>query len=97
MREVRGVRTLRLRLLALVLALALTWYALNPAPGHVRRVKRDEETPDEERRVAGSPAGVGHEPGLAGAAAIRSAVRASSSDAEESIDDLKWPEVIDVK
>ena len=88
---------MRLRLLALVLALALTWYAMNPAPGPARRVRRDEETPDEERRVTGSPAGVGYEPELAGAAAVRSAVRASSSQAEENIDDLEWPEVIDVK
>jgi hypothetical protein len=95
MREGQAIRMIRLRLLALVLALALTWYAVNPAPGPARRVKRDEETPDEERRVRKSPARAGYELGPTEANAIMSASH-SPSETELNIEDLEWPEVIDI-
>ncbi|HEX8073098.1 MAG TPA: hypothetical protein VF546_24335 [Pyrinomonadaceae bacterium] len=93
-REGRTIGLVRLRLLALVLALALTWYALNPAPGAVRPVKRAEEPPDEERRVRDGRAGVDIElePARARVVVARSAARA----ADVSVEDLEWPEVIDV-
>lgn len=97
MREERATSALRLRLLAVVLALALTWYAINPAPGPARRVRRDDESPDEERREVGSPREANYEQGRVGAELTESATNlfshAAVSDAD---DDLEWPEVIDV-
>lgn len=83
---------LRLRLLALVLALALTWYAVNPAPGPVRRgVRRDDEPPEGERREA-KRAGRGAASGVAVMAERRPAPKPDETDADE----LDWPEFIDV-
>ena len=76
---------LRLRLLALVLALALTWYAVNPAPGPVRRGGRDEGRPEGERRGA-SPAGD----------SAAELMPAGASTCAEAAADLDWPEFIDV-
>jgi hypothetical protein len=50
MRRVQIKQTFKLRLLALVLALALIWYSLNPAPEPVIRKKREAEPPDEKKR-----------------------------------------------
>lgn len=55
MRGRPNTRTIRLRLLALVLALVLAWYAMNPVPGSTRRVRHDEGQPDEKHREAKSP------------------------------------------
>ena len=52
MREDRLKQAFKLRLLALVLALALTWYAVNPAPGPVRRRKREGDQPEAKKRDA---------------------------------------------
>lgn len=95
MTDEQTIQTIRLRLLAFVLALALTWYAMNPAPGPVRRVKRDDGPPDEKRREAKSPPGlscvyVGMEIGT-----MKSALD-PLSPAGEDMEDLEWPEVIDV-
>lgn len=83
---------LRLRLLALVLALALTWYAVNPAPGPVRRsARREDDPPGGERREAKPPA----RGALSGTAAV--AVRRPVPTPEEAdADDLDWPEFIDI-
>lgn len=94
MREEGFRQAIRLRLLALVLALALTWYALNPAPGPARTEKRETDPHDEGRleaniafesnyHTARSEVGV----------SVRSVKR--SSRAEESADGLEWPEIID--
>jgi hypothetical protein len=96
MSEERLKQAIRLRLLALVLALALTWYVTNPAPAPVRWVKRDEETPDEERRVTNSPAGAGYRIELTGTDAMMPTVSSSASAPEADIEDLEWPEVIGV-
>lgn len=93
--EELNILVIRLRLLALVLALALTWYAVNPAPGPVRRVKRDEGPPGEKRREAGSRLGMSSEVLLA-EAVMNSAAGPLPSDTERDIDDLEWPEVIGV-
>lgn len=87
---------IRLRLLALVLALALTWYAMNPAPGPARRAVRDDEPPDEKRREADSSRGVGYRLARAGCDAPRAAPTPARSEVQE-IDDLEWPDVIDLK
>lgn len=90
--------TLKLRLLALVLALALTWYAINPAPAPrpVRRVKREGERPEEERinaRAGGaSPSYSGIEPPRRSP----SSSYAPPSSLEDDDDALDWPEFIDL-
>lgn len=88
---------IRLRLLALVLAAALGWYAVNPAPGPVRRVRRDDEQPDEKRREARRPplnrAPSGNVPDVF---RLTPGLAASAS-ASEDVDDLEWPEVIGVE
>lgn len=77
--------------MALVLALALTWYTLNPAPMGVRGVLSEEEQPGERRSEA--KAGVaGFEPGVTATVVFESVIE----PAVENIDDLEWPEVIEV-
>jgi hypothetical protein len=96
MREERFRQAIRLRMLAFVLALILTWYALNPAPGSMTGIKRDEGQPDEKRREARSPSGLNCDSVWTGANATE-----TSSDpflsAGQNIDELEWPEVIDVR
>lgn len=94
MREEGFRQAIRLRLLALVLALALTWFALNPAPGSVTKIKRDEAPPDEKRRQARSQTGVNCDPGWTETRAPESALD-SFSFTGANIDNLEWPEVID--
>lgn len=96
MREERLRQVIRLKLLALVLALALTWYALNPAPGSITAIKRDEGQPDEKRREAKSPSQLSCEPLWTVGTTTESALDPFSS-ASEKIDALEWPEVIDVR
>lgn len=96
MREERIRQAIRLRLLALVLAFALTWYAINPAPGSVTKIKRDEGQPDEKRREARSPSESNRAPVWTGANAKKSALDPFSSTGGDT-DDLEWPEVIDVR
>jgi hypothetical protein len=80
LREDPSRQTFRLRVLALVLALALTWYSANPAQGAtVRRRRPTGDGPDEKRRPARPPAGG----------------RAALPTAEEDIsDELDWPEYV---
>lgn len=90
MRRERNEQTLKLRLLALVLALAIVWYSLNPTPRPIVRKKRDEEPPDEKkpnveprRMPATLPVAFGM---------IRAAAGPLPSSDE---DDFEWPEFID--
>ena len=89
-------QVLRLRLLALVLALALTWYAVNPAPSPVRPGgRRDEGRPEGERREATPRVDGGAASGVAGK--VRSGARPESTGHEDlSADELDWPECIDL-
>jgi hypothetical protein len=96
MREETFRRAIRLRMLALVLALALTWYAINPAPGSPTPIRRDEGQPDEKRREARSLSGVNFDPVWTRTDASESPSDPFSS-AFENLDDLEWPEVIDVR
>jgi hypothetical protein len=92
MNRERTKQTLKLRLLAFVLALALVWYSVNPALRPLIRRKQEDEPPDEKKRnvepqsmpatlpVAFRPVGEMAEP-------------LPSSDEEE--DDFEWPEFID--
>jgi hypothetical protein len=92
MRRAQTTQTLKLRLLAVVLALALIWYSLNPAPRSISRTEREDEPSDEKRRnveprnipvalpVAFRPAGV----------AAKSLLSTNNDD-----DNFEWPEFID--
>ena len=92
MRKIQTKQTLKLRLLAIVLALALVWYSLNPAPGPIIRNKREAEPPDEKKRKidlrsmqVALPIAFRPVEGIAGLSI--------SSDEDE--DDFEWPEFID--
>lgn len=93
MRKERTEQTFKLRLLALVLALALVWYSLNPAPSPFARIEREYEPPDEKKRAA--------EPQLQSAAlwsAVSETLGAGLGDGplpNQDEDDFDWPEFID--
>jgi hypothetical protein len=91
----RVKQSFKLRLLALVLALALLWYSLNPAPGRFERIERDDEVPDGKKREA--------EPSLAGGAAFPGLLAMPGQrpwdeavlKRDDEDDDFDWPEFID--
>jgi hypothetical protein len=93
MRKERTKQTYKLRLLAFVLALALLWYSLDPAPGSIARTTREDEVPDEKKREA--------EPQFQRAAiwsVVFGALGAGSADRplpNQDEDDFDWPEFID--
>lgn len=87
MRRERSKRTLKLRLLAFVLALALAWYSLNPSPGIVIRRKREAEPPDEKKRNA--------EPRSMPTAVPVALRPAAGLPPPADEDDFEWPEFID--
>jgi hypothetical protein len=90
MRRERAKQTLKLRVLAFVLALALIWYSLNPTPGAVTSKKPKAEPSDEKKRKVETqsmpvtlPVTFRHLGGMA----------ESSPPLDE--DDFEWPEFID--
>jgi hypothetical protein len=92
-RELRN-KSLKLRLLAFVLALALIWYSLNPVPYRVNKEKPDAEPPEAKRREA--------RPQLSGPSRFLYAQGRRLEDATtvaasrvEDVDDFVWPEYID--
>ena len=89
MRRERTKQTFKLRLLAFVLALALVWYSLNPAPRSVVRRKREEELPDEKKRNVEPRAMMTTLP-----FSLRP-VLGSPPPADDDGDDFEWPEFID--
>jgi hypothetical protein len=95
MREERFREAIKLRLLALVLAFALTWYALNPAPGPPRTDGRETDTPDEHRAEARNAIEANYHPALMEGGVGELSVVATSR-AGEATDELEWPEVIDL-
>jgi hypothetical protein len=86
-------QTLRLQLLALVLALLLVWYTVNPAPGPVIRQMLQDDAPDEKKREA--------EPQLQRGAILTGIIGRVGAEFEdlsspvEDVDDFEWPEFID--
>ena len=88
--EERFRQVIKLQLLALVLALALTWYAMNPTAGSQCQAKRSEEHPDEKRREEKSPVRIDYNLDVIEAFAMKPAVDWAVQD----IEDLEWPEVI---
>lgn len=93
MREERFRQAIRLRLLAFVLALALTWYAMNPAPGPIYRGTRDEGQPDENRREVKPTFGANCRLAVTEAGVGGSHV--NSQACAEGPGELEWPEFID--
>jgi hypothetical protein len=82
-------QTLKLQLLALVLALALVWYSLNPAPRPFTRIKREDELPDEKKREA--------EPQRMPVAlplVLRQWDEIAQASASSDDEDFEWPEFI---
>lgn len=88
----RNKQTIKLRLLALVLALALVWYGLNPMPRPVIRKKREAEPPDEKKRNV-EPRGMPATLPLAFRPTGGAIEPLPTPDKDE--DDFEWPEVID--
>lgn len=88
--RIQTKHTFKLRLLTFVLALALLWNSLNPAPRNVIRRKREEELPDEKKRNL-EPQSI--------PASLRVAFRLMGETAKISPgfdeDDFEWPEFID--
>jgi hypothetical protein len=83
-------QTFKLRLLALVLALAIVWYSLNPAPRPIIRQKREPAPPDEKPRSV--------EPQIMPAplpVVLKPAGEAAESLPFSDEDDFEWPEFID--
>jgi hypothetical protein len=92
MRREQTNQTFRLRLLAFVLALALMWYSLNPAPRPVIRNKREDEPPDEKKRKVEPPSVPATLP--TAFRPMRQWVEPLPS-ADKDEDDFEWPEFID--
>jgi hypothetical protein len=92
MRRERTKQNFRPQLLALVLALALLWYSVNPAPGAVSGNKSEGELPDEKRRE--------FEPQIQRANLLKGDIktyetgRTGWSTPAEDEDDFEWPEFI---
>lgn len=93
MRSERTKQTLKLQLLACVLALALLWYSLNPAPRPIARIKSEDELPDEKKREA--------EPQLLRAVVLPSVFGMLRADSENQTlpkqdeEEFDWPDLID--
>jgi len=94
MREEGLRRAIKLRLLGLVLALALTWYALNPAPGPVRTERREADPHDEGRHEANIAFESNYHTARLEVGVSARSVKPSSRT-EGSVDGLEWPEIID--
>jgi hypothetical protein len=92
MRRARTKQTFKLRLLAFVLALALVWYSLNPAPAPLIRRKREDEPPDDKKRNV-EPRSMP----VTLPATFRPIVEMAkpSLPSDEDVDDFEWPEFID--
>ena len=93
MREHQLKQAFKLRLLTVVLALALTWYAINPAPGPVRRIKREGDQPDAKKPNSGSRTSAAPS-FLSEHGAQRSAASDALPSRSEEIDGRDWPEFI---
>ena len=93
MRQERIEQTIKLQLLAFVLALAILWYSLNPAPASIARIKREDEVPEEKKREA--------EPRIQGTAlwplmlATPQADLADKPFSDQDEDNFDWPDLID--
>jgi hypothetical protein len=94
MRKETGKQRFKLHLLALILALALAWYSINPTPGNITRRKREDDQPDAKKREV--------EPALSRTPLALQLYRPrrpeafdASPSSDEETDDFDWPEFID--
>lgn len=92
MRRKQTGYSFKLHLLGLVLALALLWYSLNPAPGHVSIKKPEAEPPDEKKRSVEPQSMTGKIPLIF--RQMGDAQRPLPSPVEAE-DDFEWPDFID--
>jgi hypothetical protein len=88
----RTKQTLRLRLLAFILALALVWYSLNPTLSPIPYKKREAEPPDDKKRNV-EPHSMPATLSLALRPLRELAEPLPAPDKDE--DDFEWPEFID--
>jgi hypothetical protein len=92
MRRVQSKQTIKLQLLALVLAIALIWYSLNPTPGPVIIRKKPADFPPDEKQNA-RPQNIS----VALSEALKlteDAAKSLSSCNKDEEDDFDWPEFI---
>lgn len=83
----------KLWLLAIALAVVLTWYVINPAPGPIHLHKREDDTPDADRHQAQTQiCGTSHRFGIR--PALQPMAAMSSAAADEDLPD--WPEYIEL-
>lgn len=101
MRNRRKKQSFRIYLLALILALALTWYSLNPAPGAAaapgRRKLNQEEEGGQKREVEPE---FGRQPPAPGPLGLQTRkapfiLPPSVEGPDDDDDDFDWPEYID--
>ena len=90
MRRRQGISGMRLRLLAAVLALAIFWYAVTPAPDPARSAKKSEEPSDEERHDAEYPLPMGYGLGLIESSVTSFNEQLCSVGEEADADCLQW-------
>lgn len=93
MRREQTKRTFKLRLLAFVLALALTWYSVNPTPRFEVRRKREDEQPDAKKREAAPRPSTTALPPVSLGRPVGGAAKLNLPIEDE--DDFDWPEFID--
>lgn len=102
MKSKRTKKSLRLQLLAFILALALMWYCINPMPRTTaihRQKRQEDDEPGAKKR--GAEIGAGRTamwPNLLGTLATEPEQSSSSEEMNsEEIDaeDFDWPDIID--
>ena len=95
MRREQTKQTFKLHMLALVLALLLLWYSINPAPGPVSRSKSDGEPNDEKRRELEPQLQRGDSLPLPVAIKSPESAGMEARALNDDEDDFEWPEFID--
>jgi hypothetical protein len=93
MRREQTKQTFKLRLLAFVLALALTWYSFNPTPRFEVRRKPEDEQPDANKREAAPQLSTTALPPVALGRTVGGLAKLNPPIEDE--DDFDWPEFID--
>ena len=94
MRERRPRQTLKLRVVALLLAVALSWYSLNPPLGFIQKSSHAIEPPDEKRREVQPQRSEGRF-SLGGYGTEWPDPSIFDRPKAEDPDDFEWPEFID--
>lgn len=85
-------QTLKLRLLAFVLAVALVWYSFNPSQRPVYRHKKEDPDEEKKRNVQPQKTAVAALPVMFWPSGK---VVEMLKTSDEDVDDFDWPEFID--